>query len=147
MEVRGSLFCCFVDFRAAFDSVHRSTLWCMLAKLRINKTVLSLIQEMHSKNWARVILDTLGNLSKKIQIMNGLRQGCVLAPLLFSLFLSDLPVTLSKAGGLSPKMGGTHISCLLYADDLVITDMTELSLQKKLNTFHEYCKKKKKPHG
>lgn len=47
---------------------------------------------------------------------NGVRQGCLLSPLLFSLYLDDLPLALE--GGV--RIGGTLISVLMYADDIVL---------------------------
>lgn len=143
MELQGKLYCCFVDFRAAFDLVDRECLWETMRNYEVPPDLLMVIQELHSHNWAQVIKDTSGGLTPEIAINNGLRQGCVLAPLLFAIFLGDLPIPLSSARGASPKVNGRHLSCLLYADDLVILDQTEVGLQRKLNIFSAYCTAKR----
>lgn len=59
-------------------------------------------------------------------------KGCALAS---TVFLADLPNVLSQPNTFSPKMNGINIKCLLYADDLVIFDLTRIGLQRKLDIF------------
>lgn len=55
-------------------------------------------------------------LTEELDTTVGLRQGCVLSPLLFSLFVNDLPGAL----GHDYNFGGRRVNVLLYADDIVI---------------------------
>ena len=49
-------------------------------------------------------------------VTQGLRQGCILSPTLFNIFMNDLPKHLKAAfGGI--QFGDINICCLLYADD------------------------------
>ena len=53
----------------------------------------------------------------------GVRQGCNLSPMLFNLFLNDLPEIFdSKCDPI--RICNTELSCLLYADDLLILSET-----------------------
>ncbi len=52
-----------------------------------------------------------------IEQMVGLRQGCILSPCLFSLFIADLPRDLEGAGTTGVKLYDVWIRILLYADD------------------------------
>ena len=48
----------------------------------------------------------------------GLRQGCILSPILFSIFIDRLAEEVKKVGG--AKYGELVVSLLLFADDIVI---------------------------
>ena len=69
----------------------------------------------------------------------GMRQGCNLSPLLFTLFISGLETELVKN-----KMGTTlwnrPIDLLMYADDIVLMSSSEEGLRKHLRSREEFCK-------
>ena len=69
-----------------------------------------------------------------------MRQGCVLSPALFNLFLNDLPLQLNCPEAdafLLPD--GTKLSCLLYADDLVLLSHSQQGLQNSLDKLSTFC--------
>ena len=69
-----------------------------------------------------------------------MRQGCNLSPMLFNLFLNDFPGTFhSKCDPI--RIDKTELSCLLYADDLLILSATETGLRASINKLHSYAKK------
>ena len=63
----------------------------------------------------------------------GVRQGCVLSPLLFNLFLADLQPTLDKCKDNAKIDENVELSCLLWADDILMLSTSEEGLQEKLN--------------
>ena len=72
----------------------------------------------------------------------GVRQGCVLSPILFNMFINELPKLFEKINSdpfLLPN--GTKLSNLLYADDLIILSRSKSGLQKCLNILNEWSKK------
>ena len=75
---------------------------------------------------------------KAFRISTGLRQGCVLTPILFNLFVNDLPVSIAATNE-GVQFGDNTISSLLYADDLVMTADSEQALQTLLGKVHEWC--------
>lgn len=87
---KGKLCVAFIDLRGAFDSVNRELLWNKLASWGVDLRLLFLIRKLHSSNYCQVWTNQSGSLSDKIPVTKGVRQGCILAPLLFNLFLADL---------------------------------------------------------
>ena len=68
---------------------------------------------------------------------NGVRQGGILSPLFFNLYMDKLSVTLSKTK-VGCALGKTMVNHLAYADDLVILSPSAKGLQKLLNICSEY---------
>ena len=77
----------------------------------------------------------------EIQTTRGLKQGCVLAPLLFNLYTTELGKSLEGSGQLTPKRGLPRIQVLQYKDDLVILDHTRVGLQRTLDALNQYNQK------
>ena len=73
-------------------------------------------------------------------ILKGVRQGCILSPLLFNLYLNELPYILNnnaKDPILLPD--GSHLNSLLYADDLLLISHSAEGLQQGLDRLSKYC--------
>ena len=141
------LYCAFIDFSKAFDTVWRVGLWSKLQKSCINGRFLILIRNMYNGIKSKVQVNNTS--SNYFPCHRGVRQGENLSPLLFSIFLNDLePYLLSNGcSGVSVDTKGSgniditlllQFMVLLYADDTVIFDSTPQGLQNSLNAFHDY---------
>ena len=76
--------------------------------------------------------------SSTFSITNGTRQGSVLSPCLFSVYLDDLLKRLRHMG-LGCHMGGLWVGAAGYADDLILLAPSRTAMQKMLNTCQEYA--------
>ena len=85
---------CFVDLQKAYDSVDRELLWKVLARAGVPPVMIDVIRQFHDGMRARVRMDD-GELSEWFEATQGLQQGCVLSPLLFSIF-SVIEVVLQR---------------------------------------------------
>ena len=71
----------------------------------------------------------------------GVRQGCPLSPSLFNIYINDIEKRLNRVNDSPITLdNGTNISCLLYADDIVIMSLSEEGLQKCLDELNKFCK-------
>lgn len=133
---KSSLFCCFVDFRKAFDSINHNKLWSKLSSLGISRKLINIMSNMYSKATASV---RMGNeTSPSFECNIGLRQGCPLSPTLFSLYISDLiPQLASRNEG--ALIFRERINGLLFADDVALLAETAENMEGMLDTLHEYC--------
>ena len=145
------LFCAFIDYRKAFDSVNRLALWQKLLQQNINGKMLKIIYSMYDS--AKSCVRQNQQLSNYFYSNIGVRQGENLSPILFSLFLNDLVEFISHGfDGLNDITDAIHLLCdnddievyfklylLLYADDTVILAESQEQLQAALNSMYLYC--------
>ena len=73
------LFCCFVDYKKAFDSVARVHLWSKLLSYDFNGKVLNIMQSLYNSAKSAVKLST--NIGAFFNCEIGVRQGDNLSPL------------------------------------------------------------------
>jgi len=128
------LYALFVDFKAAFDSIVTYTLFYKLSNIGISSKMLAIIQSLYANNFALVWDGE--TTSEPFATETGVKQGCLLSPLLFALFLDDLVTFLPN--GIT--CFGVEIKVLMYADDIVILAETPSALQRMINKLGEYCK-------
>ena len=108
--------CVFIDPEKAFDRVPRARLKLVLQEAGVQGKLLKAVSGLHEENQCRVRVK--GQLSKPFTQKVGVRQGCVLAPALFTLLMQRIIKDSHFEASLG--IGDLRISHLLYADDLVI---------------------------
>ena len=136
------LYCCFIDFSRAFDTVWRVCLWRKLLSQDINGKILRVIKNMYDDIKSCVSINN--KTSSFFTSSMGVRQGENLSTLLFSLYLNDLESYLDtcRVNGIAIETGSDelysfmHILLLLYADDTIIVSD---DFQACLNAFLDYC--------
>ena len=77
---------CFIDLQNAYDTVDRTLLWQVLTRIGVPPQMIAVIRQFHDGMRACVRPD--GVCSDWFEVEQGLRQGCVLSPLLFNIFFA-----------------------------------------------------------
>ena len=77
---------CFVDFKKAYDSVPHEALLYKMRTMGIGGKVYAFIEKLYAHS--AIVVDANGYTSEPIPLERGLRQGCPLSPILFSLFIN-----------------------------------------------------------
>lgn len=133
------LYVAFVDLKAAFDLVPRDKLWEKFMDSNIDKRLLALIMSLHKNTSLQVRCTPQGHLSNTIPTQRGVRQGCILAPLLFNFYINSLVEHLTKPEFHPPKIAHRHLSLLLYADDAALISRTPVGLRRALQALATCC--------
>uniref|UniRef100_A0A803TM72 ribonuclease H n=1 Tax=Anolis carolinensis TaxID=28377 RepID=A0A803TM72_ANOCA len=159
-EQNQPLYMAFIDLAKAFDTVNRSALWTILQKIGCPDKFVNILRLLHDDMMATV-LDSNGSQSDPFKVESGVKQGCVIAPTLFSIFIAmilhlvdgKLPTgveiiyrTDGKLLNLSRLRAKTKVTTksvieLQYADDNVVCAHSEEDLQATLNSFTEAYEK------
>ena len=123
----------------AFDSVWHDGLLCKLLRYKIGGKFYDLIKTLYSKT--KCTIKHGFQRSKCFDYSNGVRQGCILSPMLFNLYLNEIPFLLDKQDT-DPLLlpDGLSLNCLLYADDLVLISSSANGLQNALSAFSQFCR-------
>ena len=157
-EQQQPLFLVFIDLTKAFDSVNRAAIYKILLKLGSPEKFVHMIRLLHDGMMA-CVLDQ-GTKSDLFSIKNGVKQGCVLAPTLFSIVFSVLMhMALSSAdegilishgydGGVfnirrlksSSKISQTLLRDFLYADNAALADTSLDGVQRLIGRFSAACR-------
>ena len=145
------LYCTFVDFRKAYDSIQRAYLWEKILNMGISGKVLNIIKDMYDKT--KLCVKHLNSYSQYFVSNLGLLQGENLSPILFSMFLNDLKATilssnnikLNNLADVADIMGAEQLELymymflLLYADDTAILAENATDMQNALTSLEQYC--------
>jgi len=109
MDASDDFDCIYLDFAKAFDRVSHSKLLWKLSNIGINGKILIWIENFLSERKQRVMVNDVK--SNWVPVTSGIPQGSVLGPILFTIFINDLPISLTS-----------HIK--IFADDTKIYNTT-----------------------
>ena len=152
IEHHDPLYMAFIDLKKAYDSVSRSLLMDILRAEGVPEKLVVLIEKLYAKTSLKVRIKQ--EIGRGVDISTGVRQGCVISPVLFNLFLNyilklirpqleergvklcyrigDSLFKLNKEGLLEMNEWG-----FAYADDLVLLSDTKEKLHESLKIFDE----------
>ena len=130
-----TLYIGFLDIEKAYDRVNRDTLTYVLKKIGFPSKIYNIINSMYRNTKSKF---TFGEIeSDWVKVERGVRQGCVLSPLLFSIYTEELAARV-RDSGLGIRVKDDRLGILLYADDVVILAENEEMLQKMLKIVNDY---------
>ena len=130
------IYSCFIDFSKAFDTIPRDKLLNKLLGYDIKGNFFNTIKNIYTNDRACVKINN--KITNVFNINQGVRQGCILSPLLFNIFMSDLPEILDSANQ-KANPESTHPNCLIWADDIILLSESEDGLNCMLKAMEEYC--------
>ena len=129
------VYTCFLDASKAFDRISH---WTLFKKLIACNTPVLIVRILMFWYQRQSICVKWGKrTSEYFSIINGVRQGSVLSPQLFAIYMNDLSVCLTqcKAGC---HLNETVTNHVMYADDICLMAPSAIALQKMLNLCYEF---------
>ncbi|VDM00074.1 unnamed protein product [Schistocephalus solidus] len=156
-EMRTHLYTTFVDLTKAFDTVNRDGLWKVMQKFGCPERFTYMVRQFHDGMMARVADN--GTVSEAFAVTNCVKQGCILAPTLFSLMLSamlmdayrdecpGIRIAYRMDGRLlnqrrmhfRSRVSTATIHELLFANDCALNTTTEEEMQRSMDLFATAC--------
>ena len=100
--------------------------------------MMNILQSICAKATSSVAANN--KLSSPFPCLKGVRQGCNLSPLLFSLYISDLESYLATNTAGSIRLANRNAQLLLFADDLALLADSLKGLQDSIDRLVEFCK-------
>ena len=88
------IYACFVDFKKAFDSIWHVGLLYKLLQINVGGCFYNLIKSLCSNSTCFIKLGQ--NQTRPFQYARGVRQGCILSPLRFNLFINNIPFSFEE---------------------------------------------------
>ena len=126
-----------LDCTMAFDKCRFDILFQKLLERNLPPVVLRVLVYVYQDQYAWV---KWGNeRSRVFKIQNGTRQGSVLSPALFSVYVDDL-LLLLRQSGVGCYVGGVFAGAVGYADDLLLLAPSRDGMQKMLGICERYAK-------
>ena len=156
-EQNVDLYMTFVDLTKAFDTVSRDGLWNNMAKMSCPPRFVAMVRQFHDGMQARV--QNGGEFSEPFEVTNGFKQGCVIAPTLFSMMFSAMlmhaiqdgdtgfPIRYRFDGNIfnlrrlqaKTKVQTDVLDELLYADDMDKNASSEAKMQRAIDQVSQSC--------
>ena len=128
----------FIDFKQAYDSIHRQSMWCIMREMGIPAKLVRMTQACYKNTICSIRYGR--KMSTPIEIKTGLKQGCILSPLLFNIMMEKVARTITN----SPEgieFRDLTVNCLGYADDIDIITEDLQDTERLTNSFREAAEK------
>ena len=121
------LFHNFIDFKKAFDRVWHDGLWQVMRNFNFDTHLIEIIQALYQDATSAVLLNN--NRGDFFKTTVGVRQGCLLSPVLFNIYLENIMQETLFDFHTSITIGGRPICNLRFADDIDLMGGSEAELQ------------------
>ena len=137
----------FMDLEKAYDIVDRRALWQVVSLYGVDGKLLRAMKSMYDDN--RMCVRVGGKESEWFETKVGLRQGCVMSPWLFNLYIDGVVrevsalVNGSGAGMMDTDGVAWVLLQILFADDTALVADSEKKLQKLVDEFGRVCERRK----
>ena len=133
---RGStVFVSSLDASKAFDRISHVKLFRKLIKRHVPSCLIGVLCNWYSKLHSCVRWN--GTLSAYFIVRCGVRQGGVLSPFLFNIYVDDLIAEL-EASDIGCHVANQYFGCIMYADDLIVLSASVSGLQRMLDICYQF---------
>ena len=132
-----NVYATFLDASKAFDRVQYECLFEILLERKFCALVARLLAFIYIKQMCRI--KWANSISESFTAQNGVKQGGVLSPLLFNIYI-DILLQRLKHTGIGCHIGTMFMGCIAYADDIVLLSPSLSSVNEMLAICDTYSK-------
>ena len=129
------VYCCSVDATKAFDRIQYDRLFQILLDRKLPAIIVRSIMDLYSRQMMRTVWNN--EMSETFQTTNGVRQGGVLSPVLFCVYMDCLLHRLEEEG-FGCWIGNSYFGAVGYADDMILMSPTVSGLRSMLKICEEF---------
>jgi len=87
-EKNEEIYILFADMKAAFDNIDREIFWKDMTEKGVNKQLIERIEKIYEET--KIVVRTREGYTEEFKTRKGVRQGCVMSPILFNVYMADL---------------------------------------------------------
>lgn len=127
---------CALDISKAFDRTNNYALLSLLMKRNVPRHIIGLL--LHWVLTSFICVRWNNCLSEFVPVTAGVRQGGILSPVLFAIYMDTL-INRLRRSGLGCKISGIYVGCLLYADDIMLLSNSVMAMQSMLEICDEFA--------
>ena len=128
----------FIDIKKDYDRLDRNCLFKVMENLvGIPEKFRNIIKSMHTNAKMKFIIGDIE--TNWVDCDRGVRQGCIMSPLLFNLYTEELIARVKNVNS-GIQVGRDMICILMYVDDIVLFSVTATGMQSLLNAVGDYSK-------
>ena len=129
------VYACLLDCSKAFDKIRYDTLFNKLLSRGLSPIIVRALFHVYQNSTSQVRWNNA--LSDSFDVSNGVRQGAILSPILFNIYMDELIMQL-RAEGYGCWQGSQYFGALVYADDIMLLAPSLTSLQKMLDVCSNF---------
>ena len=137
LQHQQNLYHVFIDFKKAFDRVWHAALWATMRKYNISANLVRTIEQLYDKATSAVQMN--GSIGEWFRTTVGVRQGCLLSPTLFNIFLEPIMSDALEEHDGKVSIGGRNITNLRFADDIDALAEEEQELEALVKSLDKTC--------
>ena len=134
-EFAKPVYTAFIDSEKTYDRVPRDLLWNVLKEYGISGRLLVGIRSLYNDCKSHVRIN--GSKSNSFRVRVGLRQECVLSPLVFIIFMDRISRRSTTPDCVTVR--NARVESLLFADDIARLAFSGTGLQRTLDRFATEC--------
>jgi len=135
MNRKSGVYCALIDASKAFDRLRHDKLFNILIERRVPPIIVRFLIDNYQKQKMQVRWGSI--VSRSFGVQNGVKQGGILSPILFNVYM-DILLERLKNNGIGCHVGGTFVGALSYADDLTLLSPSLQGLRSMLRVCEHF---------
>ena len=137
LQHQQNLYHVFIDFKNTYDRVWHAALWATMRKYNISANLVRTIEQLYDKAKSAVKMN--GSIGSWFRTTVGVRQGCILSPTLFNIFLERIMSDDLEEHDGKVSISGRNITILQFADDIDALAEEEQELEALVESLDKTC--------